>query len=209
MNPGNAARRTMSVVAATLAMLPLGGRASAQSATDWTYEIGLRTTFMVSTMRLAELGGGFADLPAGGKALPHSSSIFVLWPLGQHVRVGIETLVGNSYPKSDTQMLFQASGLTAEYQTGGTWFVAAGVQAGGMIVSATQSPDSDAEGDAQGDGVHYKESGAFLSPQISLGRRLRRYEVKLVGRQVWQFGAAGVDAFDSFYAGISVGRLMR
>src|SRR5687767_12004045 len=85
-------------IAFTLAGFLSGGHVSAQSATDWKYEVGLRTTFMTSTMTLTDLGGGFVDLPAGGKALPHSSSLFVLFPLGTHVRVGIETLVGNSYP---------------------------------------------------------------------------------------------------------------
>ena len=200
--------RRMYLVAVTLAALPFGGRASAQSTPDWKYEIGVRTTFMMSTMPLSELGGGFADLPAGGKALPHSSSIFVLWPLGAHTRVGIETLVGNSYPESATQMLFQGSGLTVEYQTGGTWFAAVGLQAGGMIVSATQSPTASVEGDRLGTGEHYKESGAFLAPQIGIGRRMGRYDVRLVGKQIWQFKANGLGSFDAAYAGISVGRLM-
>lgn len=198
--------RRMYLVAATLAALSPAGRASAQSTSDWKYQVGLRTTFMMSDMSLSQLGGGFADLPAGGKALPHSSSIFILWPLGAHARVGIETLVGNSFPESDTQMLFQASGVTVEYQTGGTWFAAASVQAGGMIASATQASDPDAA-DAFGTGAHYKESGVFLAPQVSLGRRISRYDVRLVGKQVFQFNAEGLDAFDSFYAGVSVGLL--
>jgi hypothetical protein len=164
---------------------------------------------MVSTMPLSELGAGFADLHSGGKALPHSSSIFVMWPRGEHLRIGVETLVGNSYPASDTQILFQAAGVVAEYQTSGRWFAAAGVQGGGMIVSATQSPESDADDVALGNGVHYKESGVFLAPQISIGRQVGHFDVRLVGRQVFQFGATGVDAFDSAYAGISVGLLRR
>jgi len=200
--------RTMYLAAATLVALSFGDPASAQSTSDWKYEIGIRTTFMVSTMPLSELGGGFADLPAGGKALPHSSSIFVLWPLGAHTRLGIETLVGNSYPESDTQMLFQASGITAEYQTSGTWFAAASVQVGGMIVSATESSEATAEGDRLSTGLNYKESGAFLAPQIGIGRRVGRYDVRLVGKQIWQFKAKGLGAFDASYAGVSVARLV-
>lgn len=197
------------LLAATVIALPFTGRASAQTTpSDWKYEVGVRTMFVVSGMPLSQLGGGFTDLPAGGKALPHSSSIFVLWSLGAHTRLGIETLVGNSYPESDTQMLFQASGITAEYQTGGTWFAAASVQVGGMIASATQS-SGEAQGlDGTGAGLHYKESGAFLAPQIGVGRRLGRYDVRFVGKQVWQFGAKGLGAFDSFYTGISVARVL-
>jgi hypothetical protein len=193
---------------AVLAVLPVGGRAAAQTTSDWKYQVGLRTTLMVSAMPLSELGGGFSDLPAGGKAMPHASSIFILWAVGEHTRLGIETLVGNSYPESGTQMLFQASGVTAEYQTGGTWFAAAGVQVGGMIVSATQSPTATVEGDRLGTGSHYKESGAFLAPQVGVGRRVGRYDVRLVGKQIWQFKANGLSAFDAFYTGISVARLL-
>lgn len=199
--------RRMHLVALTLAAIPFGGRASAQSTADWKYEVGLRTTFMLSAMPLSELGGGFADLPAGGKSLPHASSLFVLWPLGTHVRLGIETLVGNSYSESDTEMLFQATGVTAEYQTAGTWFAAASVQVGGMLASATQSSDPGTEGDVLRAGAHYKESGYFLAPQIGFGRRLGRFDVRLVGKQVWHFGGKNLGAFDSFYAGISIARI--
>lgn len=202
-----ASARMIYLAAATLA-LPFGSPASAQSTADWRYQIGIRTTFMASTMSLSELGGGFSDLPAGGKALPHSSSIFVLWPLGAHTRLGIETLVGNSYPESNTQMLFQASGVTAEYQTGGTWFAAVSVQVGGMIVSATESSEATAEGDRLRTGLHYKESGAFLAPQLGIGRRVSRYDVRLVGKQIWQFKAKGLGAFDAAYVGVSVARLL-
>jgi len=192
-------------LALTLSTLLFGARASAQSTADWRYEVGLRTTFMLSAMPLSELGGGFANLPAGAKALPHSSSLFVLWPLGTHVRLGVETLVGNSYPGSDTDILFQGTGVTAEYQTAGTWFAAVSVQAGGMIASASQSSDAE----ALRAGVHFKESGYFLAPQVGFGRRLRRFDIRLVAKPVWHFGAEGLDAFDSVYAGISVARINR
>jgi hypothetical protein len=121
------------------------------------------------------------------------------------VRLGIETLVGNSYPGGDTDILFQGTGVTAEYQTAGTWFTAVSIQAGGMIASASQSSDVE----ALRTGVHYKESGYFLAPQVGFGRRLRRFDIRLVAKPVWHFGAEGLDAFDSVYAGISVARISR
>jgi hypothetical protein len=187
----------------TLSALLLAGPASAQSTADWGYEVGLRTTFMISELRLSELGGGFADLSPGGDAVPHASSFFVLWPLGAHTRLGIETLVGNSYADSDTEMLFQETGVTAEYQTAGTWFAAVSVQVGGMIASATQSSDRD----PLRVGVHYKESGYFLAPQVGVGRRVGRFDLRAIGKPVWHFGAEGLDAFDSFCVGISVARV--
>jgi len=121
------------------------------------------------------------------------------------VRVGIETLVGSSYPGSDTDSLFQGTGITAEYQTTGTWFAAVGVQAGGMVASASQS----SEVDALRAGVHYKESGYFLAPQVGVARRLGRFDLRVIAKPVWHFGGEGLDAFDSFYAGISVARISR
>lgn len=195
--------RWVSRIALMVSGFLAGDHVSAQSAAGWTYEVGLRTTFMTSAMTLSDLGGGFTDLPAGGKALPHSSSLFVLFPVGTHVRVGIETLVGNSYPGSDAEILFQGTGVTAEYQTTGTWFVALGVQAGAMLASATHSADRD----ALRTGVHYKESGYFLAPQFGVGRRVRRFDIRLIAKPVWNFGAEGLSAFDGVYAGVSLARV--
>ena len=119
------------------------------------------------------------------------------------MRLGVETLVGNSYPGSDTDILFQGTGVTAEYQTAGTWFAAVSLQVGAMIASASQSADTE----ALRTGVHFKESGYFLAPQVGVGRRVRRFDIRLVAKPVWHFGAEGLEAFDSVYAGISVARI--
>jgi hypothetical protein len=205
-----AAVMKLNPILAALAAFSFARGASGQTSTDWKYEVGLRSTVMVTAMPLSGLGDGFEDLPAGGKSLPHASSLFVMWPLGKHLRVGVETLVGNSFAESDTEteILFQASGVTAEYQTAGTWFAAVSVQAGGIIASA-QSFDSDADDAALRTGASFKDSGVFVAPQLSLGRRVRAFDIRLVGKQVWQFGSGAFDAFDSFYAGISVGIVRR
>jgi hypothetical protein len=106
-------------------------------------------------------------------------------------------------------MLFQASGVVAEYQTTGTWFLAASLQAGGMIASANQSSDAGAEDDPLHTGAHYKNDGWFVAPQLGIGRRVRDYDIRLVVKQVKYLGDDGFNAFDSFYAGISVGLLRR
>ena len=85
----------------------------------------------------------------------------------------------------------------------GTWFAAVGIQAGAIIASATQSPD---RGTLR-TGVYYKESGYFLAPQVGFGRRVGRFDIRLVGKPVWNFGAEGLDAFDGVYAGISIARV--
>jgi hypothetical protein len=198
-----------SPVIAVFGWLLLAGDAPAQSDDSWRYQVGGRSTFMLSTMHLADLGGGFEDLPAGGGPLAHSSSLFILWPRGTHGRLGVETLVGNSYSNGNTDISFQAAGVTGEYQTAGTWFVAMTGQVGGMIASATQSVDPETEGEPLRAGVHYKGAGFFVAPQFSVGRRFRRYDVRLIGKRVWQFGEEGLEAFNSAYAGISVGLIKR
>jgi hypothetical protein len=178
----------------------------AQSTDDWTYQIGGRTTFMVGTMRLSHLGGGFSDLPPGGGRLTHASSLFFLWPRGSHVRLGIETLVGNSYGDSDAGILFQAVGVLAEYQTRGTWFMAVGAQGGAMIASATE-PTSQAGGTTPvHTGSYYKGSGLFVAPSVAIGRAFGRTEVRVLVKPVLHIpGSAGLDAFDSTYLGVSLG----
>ena len=72
-----------------------------------------------------------------------------------------------------------------------------------MIASASQSADTE----ALRTGVHFKESGYFLAPQVGVGRRVRRFDIRLVAKPVWHFGAEGLEAFDSVYAGISFARI--
>lgn len=93
---------------------------------------------MVATMHLLRFGAGFGDLPPGGKRLAHASSLFFLIPRGPHLRLGVETLVGNTYGDSGTGIMYQAAGVIAEYQTRGIWFVALGAQGGAMIANATE-----------------------------------------------------------------------
>jgi hypothetical protein len=177
----------------------------AQQAPTWRYQVGGRTTFMLRTMQLSELGAPFEELTPGSDALPHSSGFFVLWPRGEHVRLGLETMVGNSYGDEDTNMLFQGAGFIAEYQTSGVWFVGAALHVGGIVVSATQPTTSSGPGPVRA-GASYKGSGLFGAPMLSVGRLFGSKELRVVGRQVWHLpGTEHLDAFDSFYLGIGFG----
>jgi hypothetical protein len=181
-------------------------RALAQSADDWKYQIGGRTTVMATTMHLSQLGTGFRDLPPGGNRLTHASSLFLLWRRGPHFRLGVETLVGNSYGNSDTGVLFQAAGITAEYQTTRSVFVALGAQAGAVIASATQPSNGPSDASPVRSGAYYKGSGLFLAPHVAVGRVFGRSEVRLVAKRVRHIpGTVGLDAFDSMYLGLSLG----
>jgi hypothetical protein len=76
-----------------------------------------------------------------------------------------------------------------------------------MIASATQSSDPGTAGDVLRAGAHYKESGYFVAPQLGFGRRLRRFDLRVVGKQVWHLGGQSLGAFDGFYAGVSIARI--
>lgn len=181
-------------------------RLIAQSGGDWSYQIGARTTFMATTMELSSLGMGFRDLPPGGSRLAHSSSLFLLWPRGRHLRLGVENLVGNSYGNTDTGIQFQAIGITAEYQTTRLSFAVLGFQGGAMIASATQ-PGSEVGDPARAQaGTHYKGSGLFIAPYIGVGRRFGRRAVSIVAKQVMHLDQSSLlDSFDAAYVGLSLG----
>jgi hypothetical protein len=173
----------------------------------WSYEVGARTTFLVSTLQLSKLGPPFLDLKAGGRALPHSSSLFFVWRRGEHVRYGIETLVGNSYSTSTTSILFQAAGVTAEYHTSGRLFLALGVQGGAVLASATQPTGAAADGSDVRAGFHYKGSGLFVAPSLGIGLRLRKYDLAMIAKQTVHVpGTDGLEGFNALYTGVSFGR---
>ncbi len=190
------------------AMLLISSHAQAQSA--WRYQVGARSTAMLSTMKLARLGVPFSDLSAGGSNLTHASSLFLLWPRWRYGSLGIETLVGNSYGSSGSQILFQAVGLSVDYRSRGAWFTALGAQVGGMIASATYAANaSGSDGDVQ-TGSHYKGSGVFLAPGVAIGRETGSFELRGLVRHVVHLpGTPHLNAFDATYAGISVGRKFR
>lgn len=177
----------------------------AQRANDWTYQIGGRSTFMATTMHLSRLGGGFRDLPPGGKRLAHSSSLFFVMPRGPHLRLGVETLVGNTYGDSDTGIMYQAAGIIAEYQTRGVWFIAFGAQGGAMIANATQPRNADDASQVR-DGSYYKGNGLFVAPSLGVGRTSARVEFRVLLKPVLHIpGSAGLYAFNSTYLGVSLG----
>lgn len=189
------------VVVEALCLTP----ARAQRSDDWTYQIGGRTTFMVTTMHLSRLGDGFGNLPPGGKRLAHSSSLFFLMPRGPHMRLGVETLVGNTYGDSDTGIMYQAAGVIAEYQTRGAWFVALGAQGGAMIANATEPRNADDASQVR-DGSYYKGNGLFVAPSLAVGRTSQRVELRVLLKPVLHIpGSAGLDAFNSTYIGVSLG----
>ena len=173
---------------------------------DRKYEVGIRSAVILGTMELSQLDPAFEDLGNDGVKGPHMSGFFLMYRVRPHLRVGVETLVANSNPDTLTTMNYQAAGPVVELSYGNSWFVAGGVQFGGLIVNAmARQGAAPAEGATTGS--FYKGTGAFASAYLDVGRRFRRTEVGVFVKPVRVFGESdrgGLSAFNSWFGGVRV-----
>lgn len=173
---------------------------------DRKYEVGIRSAVILGTMELSQLDPAFEDLGNNGVKGPHMSGFFLMYRVRPHLRVGVETLVANSNPDTLTTMNYQAAGPVVELSYGNSWFVAGGVQFGGLIVNAmARQGAAPAEGATTGS--FYKGTGAFASAYLDVGRRFRRTEVGVFVKPVRVFGESdrgGLSAFNSWFGGVRV-----
>ncbi len=173
---------------------------------DRKYEVGIRSAVILGTMELSNLDPAFEDLGNDGVKGPHMSGFFLMYRVRSHLRIGVETLVANSNPDTLTTMNYQAAGPVVELSYGNSWFVAGGVQFGGLIVNAmARQGAAPAEGATTGS--FYKGTGAFASAYLDVGRRFRRTEVGVFVKPVRVFGESdrgGLSAFNSWFGGVRV-----
>lgn len=173
---------------------------------DRKYEVGIRSAVILGTMELSQLDPAFEDLGNDGVKGPHMSGFFLMYRVRPHLRIGVETLVANSNPDTLTTMNYQAAGPVVELSYGNSWFVAGGVQFGGLIVNAmARQGAAPAEGATTGS--FYKGTGAFASAYLDVGRRFRRTEVGVFVKPVRVFGESdrgGLSAFNSWFGGVRV-----
>lgn len=173
---------------------------------DRKYEVGIRSAVILGTMELSQLDPAFEDLGNNGVKGPHMSGFFLMYRVRPHLRIGVETLVANSNPDTLTTMNYQAAGPVVELSYGNSWFVAGGVQFGGLIVNAmARQGAAPAEGATTGS--FYKGTGAFASAYLDVGRRFRRTEVGVFVKPVRVFGESdrgGLSAFNSWFGGVRV-----
>ena len=175
---------------------------------DKKFQIGMRSTMSLSTMNLSEIDPAFDDLSSNGITGPHHSGVFFLYAVRPYLRLGFETLVGNSDQDARTTMNYQAAGVVLDFVYGKKIFLAGGVHAGPIIVNAMQR-DGDASVVKAHAGTNYKSSGLFTAPYVGVGVRIKSYEFRLFVKQVHVFSPddaeVEMDPFSATYGGLSMG----
>ena len=173
------------------------------------FHIGQRSTMVLGSMNLSEIDPAFDDLTAKGGLGDgvHHSSVYFLYQIRPNLKVGFETLVGNSSEHEKTSMDFQAAGAVVEWTYGRSVFVAGGAQMGAMIVDALSRDDAYAD-ERVAKGTFFKGGGPFIAPYVGIGKYFGAWEARLMLKSVFVGQVeddAPMDAFSAHYAGISVG----
>lgn len=174
---------------------------------DRTVVVGIRSGLIAGSMPLSRLDGAFGDLANDGPSGPHMSGFYLLVTVRSHLRIGVETLVGNSDQEATTTMNYQAAGPMVELTYGDKWFVSGGVHAGGVIVNAMSRTGAQPASGATS-GSYFKANGGFAAPYADLGHRLRRSEVGLYVKRAAMFGAkdrGGLSPFSATFVGVRFG----
>lgn len=184
-----------------LVAAPYVNKAVAQNA---AYQVGMRSMIINGTMPLSTIDPVFEDLSADGLKGAHASSIFILWSVRPHLRLGLEAVFGNADDRAQTTMDFQGSGLVVEGHWGRRVIIAGGLHVGGLIASAQHTPTPD---DKATSGTFYKGTAFFVAPHLSVGTSWGRYELRLLTKWL-TIGEVPdyqhMDAFRSTYTGISI-----
>lgn len=171
------------------------------------YHLGGRSALIVGEMPLSKIAPGFDDLATAGLKGAHHSGLYFMQEIKPNVRLGLETLVGNSDEKAKTTMNFQGLGATANFIYGRKLLLSGGLHAGGIIVNAQQRAGAASDNRAQS-GTHFKSSGFFLAPFAGVGLRVRNKEMSLFIKHVSLYARktqGPLEAFNSLYAGIGYG----
>ena len=166
------------------------------------YHVGGRSAIIIGEMGLADLDPVFGDLSTDGLSGAHHSGLFIQYTWKPYLRLGLETLVGNSAANKSTTMNFQAAGPVAEFIYQGPVSLSGGLHMGGMILNAMHRPGASAANKVES-GVYFKGEGVFLAPFAGIGTRIKSLEVRLFTKYVLVSGENKVDSFSALYSGLS------
>ena len=171
------------------------------------YQFGLRSAIITGGLQLSEINPAFDNLSSDGLKGAHHSSIYFLRSIKPWLRVGLETLTGNSKVNAETSMDFQGAGLLLDFIFGEKFFVAGGVHAGGIIVDAVHK-ETAASGENVETGTFYKSEGVFLAPYAAIGINIKASEFRFFVKPVFMTSAEkanNLDGFNSTSVGLSYG----
>lgn len=197
---------THCLMAASLLYGPISEAHASEAAKVRKYQIGIHSMVAVDDVELSAIGLEFDDLSSGKLDGPHQSSVYLLTSINGHVRIGAETLVGNSSQDENTSMNFQGLGFLADLVYGEKFIVHGGLHIGGVIVNAT-TRTGESENDNTHRGQFFKDTGVFVAPYIGVGYRTEKLEFSVIAKWL-NFAESESDefsAFDAPYAGIGLG----
>ncbi len=173
---------------------------------DRIYHIGMRSAILLGSMDLSKIDGDFDSLDSNGFTGPHHSGVFLAYDLNAHLRVGFETLAGNSDLKARTTMYFNCAGPVVELRYGGKVNMHGGLHAGAVIADAMTRQGVDEENGVR-EGKHYKSAGYFAAPYLGIGINSGSREISIFVKHT-NFFAGGdfyaLDAFDASYVGLGL-----
>lgn len=173
-------------------------------------QVGMRSALIAGTMKLSDLDSSFDDLDFDGISGAHHSTIFGTYEVRPYLRLGWETLVGNSDEDAETTMDFQAAGPIAELVFRRGRFVAVGgLHLGIMLANAMHRDDARADSGVQA-GTFYKSGALFAAPYAGAGLFVGPFELRLFAKYV-RVGAgskANASAFSAPYVGLSAGYVL-
>lgn len=169
------------------------------------YQIGGRSAIISGKMKLSKINPAFDNLGANGTKGVHHSGLFFLYTVKPWLRVGFETLVGNTDENEKTTMNFQAAGPVADVSYGTKIFVAGGLHVGAMIANAMSRNGGASDTKVQ-TGTYFKSAGAFVAPYVGIGMHIKSYELRLFVKKIEVISTKDVDKIDAFsapYYGVS------
>lgn len=185
----------------TLLLIVLTSTAAAQESASKRYFVGGHSAIILGSMKLSDIDASFSDLTTDGIKGPHHSGLFFQYAYRPYLRLGLETLVGNSDENGQTTMNFQAAGPVAEFVTLLPVSLSGGLHMGAMIMNAMNRSGIPSSNKVH-TGTYFKTAGVFLAPFAGIGTRIRTMEVRLFAKYILVAGENQVSAFSAFYTGI-------
>jgi hypothetical protein len=190
-----------------IACLPINFAWANEEHKNYQYQVGIHSMLVNGSMELSKIDPSFNDLSSDGIGGPHHSSLYLLRTVNEYLRIGVETLVGNSENKNSTTMNFQGAGVLFDISQGDKYFVNGGLHAGGVIVNVMSHSNGTAADNGVNSGIHYKDTGLFVAPYFGVGINFGKHELSLITK--WIFMSEGnnddIDAFNAQYTGIGLG----
>ncbi len=167
--------------------------ASAETRHEPRYQVGLRSALIIQTLPLSDIDPAFSDLSVDGISGPHYNTAFFMARLKPYLRVGLETLIGNSdYENTATTINFQGSGPVIEVDYRRDRFTFAGGVHTGLVLFNVMNREQPAAESGVNSGTYYKSAALFFAPYVAVGVSFGAHELRLFAK----YKLVGPGAYD-------------